>query len=69
MTDPAEDVPPDGHLGQGEGDLGLGALGLGVPRAGRIGAVVELADQLRRAVQGMEPTVAMIADGKPSVNP
>src|SRR4051794_17331319 len=28
MTDPAEDIPGDGPLGQGEGDLGLGALGL-----------------------------------------
>src|SRR5947199_4556891 len=62
MSDPAEDVPADGHLGQSEGELGLGALGPGVPRAGRIGTVVELADQLDRSFQGMEATVAMIAD-------
>ena len=33
MTDPAEDIPADGPLGQGEGDFGLGALGLGVSGA------------------------------------
>src|SRR3954453_21444509 len=65
MADPAEDVPADRHLGQGEGDLELGALGLGVSRAGRIGTVVELADQLHRPVQGMEAAVAMIADVHP----
>ncbi len=62
MADPAEDVPTDGHLGQGEGDLELGALGPGVSRTGRIGTVVELADQLHRPVQGMEAAIAMIAD-------
>src|SRR4051812_43766029 len=62
MPDPAEDVPTDGHLGQSEGDLKLGALGLGVSRAGRIGTVIELADQLHRSVQGMEAAIAMIAD-------
>ena len=65
MSDPAEDVPTDGHLGQGEGDLEFGALGPGVPRAGRVGAVVELADQLHRAVEGMEPAMAMVADVHP----
>ena len=39
-----------------------GALGLGMSRTGRVGAVVELADQLHRAVQGMEAAIAMIAD-------
>lgn len=62
MPDPAEDVPTDRHLGQGEGDLGLGTLGPGVSRTGRIGAVVELADQLHRTVQGMEAAIAMITD-------
>jgi hypothetical protein len=62
MSDPAEDVPADGHLGQGEGDLELGALGPGVSRTGRIGAVVELADQLHGALQGMEAAIPMIAD-------
>src|SRR4051812_2704219 len=42
--------------------LEFGALGPGVSRTGRIGAVVELADQLHRAVQSMEAAVAMIAD-------
>ena len=62
MPDPAEDVPADRHLRLGDGDLELGALGLGVPRAGRIGAVVELADQLDGTVQGMDTARAVIAD-------
>jgi hypothetical protein len=40
-------------------------LGLGVSRTGRIGTVVELADQLHRTVQRMEPTVPVIADVHP----
>jgi hypothetical protein len=62
MPDPAEDVPTDRHLGRREGDLEFGALGLGVSRTGRIGTAVALADQLRRPVQGMEATRAVIAD-------
>ena len=62
MSDPAEDVPTDRHLGQSEGDFEFGALGLGVSRTGRIGTVVELADQLHRTVQGMEAAIAVIAD-------
>ena len=62
MPDPAEDVPADRHLRQGDGDLEFGALGPGVSRAGPIGAVVELADQLHRPVQGMDAAIAVIAD-------
>jgi hypothetical protein len=62
MSDPAEDVPTDRHLGQSEGDFEFGALGLGVSRTGRIGTVVELADQLHRTVQGMEAAMPVIAD-------
>ena len=62
MSDPAEDVPADRHLGQSEGDFEFGALGLGVSRTGRIGTVVELADQLHRTVQGMEAAIPVIAD-------
>ena len=62
MSDPAKDIPRDRHLGQGEGDFEFGALGLGVSRTGRIGTVVELADQLHRTVQRMETTVPVIAD-------
>src|SRR5215208_4088448 len=65
MPDPAEDVPADRHLGQGDGDLELGTLGLGVSRTGRIGTAVELADQLHRTVQGMEAAIAVIADVHP----
>src|SRR5664279_3396946 len=62
MSDPAEDVPTDRHLGQSEGAFEFGALGLGVSRTGRIGTVIELADQLHRTVQGMEAAIAVIAD-------
>src|SRR3954449_3723521 len=62
MSDPAEDVPADRHLGQGDGDLELGTLGPGVSRTGRIGAAVELADQLHRTVQGRDAAIAVIAD-------
>ena len=53
---------PIAHLGQSDGDFEFGALGLGVSGTGRIGAVVELADQFHRAVQGMEAAIAVIAD-------
>src|ERR1035437_1199921 len=62
MSDPAEDVPADRHLGQSDGTFEFGALGLGVSWTGRIGTVVELADQLHRTVQGMEAAVPMIGD-------
>ena len=62
MPDPAEDVPTARHLGQGECDLEFRALGPGMPRTGRIRAVVELADQLHRTVQSMEPAIPVIAD-------
>ena len=53
---------PIAHLGQGDGDFEFGALGLGVSGTGGIGAVVELADQLHRAVEGMEAAIAVVAD-------
>jgi hypothetical protein len=53
MTDLAKDVPTDRHLGQGDGDFKLGPLGLGVSPTGTIGAVIELADELHRTVQGV----------------
>src|ERR1035437_3677003 len=62
MSDPAEDVPTDGHLGQSKSDFQFRALGLGVSRTGWIGTVVELADQLHRTVQGMEAAIPVIAD-------
>ena len=40
----------------------LGALGLGVPWAIRIGAVIELADEFDWAFKGVEMAIAMIAD-------
>ena len=62
MPDPAEDVPTDGPGGQSDRRLHLGALGLGVPWAIRIGAVIELADQFDWAFKGVEMAIAMIAD-------
>ena len=62
MSDPAEDVPGDRPVRRGDGDFELGALGLGVPGAAGVGAVVELADQLDRAFEGMKAAIAVIAD-------
>src|SRR5271154_6122902 len=62
MADPAEAVPGDAPPGQGDGRFDLGALGLGVPGAARIGAVVEPADQFDRSFQRVEVAVAVIAD-------
>jgi hypothetical protein len=44
LADPAEDVPAEDPVGQGDGGLNLGALGPEMTRASGIGAVVELAD-------------------------
>ena|SRR6516164_7632212 len=65
MSDPTEDVPTDRHLGQSQGDFEFRALGLGVTWTGGIGTVIELADQLHRTVQRMEPTIPVIADVHP----
>jgi hypothetical protein len=46
----------------GEGDFEFRALGLGVPGTGGIGAVVELAEQLHRAFEGMKAARAVSAD-------
>src|SRR3954451_16770502 len=62
MSDPAEDVATDRHLGQSEGEFEFGALGLGVSWTGAVGTVVELADRLDGTVQGMDAARAVIAD-------
>ena len=62
MTDPAEDIPADGPLGQSEGDLKLGTCGLGVSGAVGIGAVVEPAEQLDRPLEGMKPPRPVVTD-------
>src|SRR3954464_512163 len=46
VPDPTEDVPCDAPSGQGDGRFDLGALGLGMPWAARVGAVVELGDEM-----------------------
>ena len=62
MPDPAEDVPADGPIGQGDGRFDLGALGLGVPGAVGVGAVVELADQFDGPFERVEVAIAVVAD-------
>src|SRR3954447_10319641 len=62
MADPTEDIPADGPLGQCDGDLGLGALGLGVAGAVGIGATVEPAEQLDRPLERMEPPRPVVTD-------
>src|ERR671916_748785 len=62
MADPAQDVPTDGPLGQGDGSFRFRALGPGVPGAAGVGAVVELADQLDRPLQGVDAAIAVVAD-------
>src|SRR4029077_5649829 len=49
--------------GQGDGRFDLGALGLEMSRAARVGAVVELGDEMDGAVESEEVTMSMIADG------
>jgi hypothetical protein len=62
MADPTQDIPTDYHLGGCDRDFEFGAFCLGVTRAGGIGAVVQLADQLHRSFQRMKATAAVITD-------
>ncbi len=62
LTDPAEDVPPDGPMRKGDHDFLFRTLGLGMSGTVAVGAVVELADQLHRPVEGMETSLAMVTD-------
>src|SRR5512135_874365 len=62
MSDPTEDIPPDCHLGQGDGDLELRALGLEVARTGGIRAAIEPAKQLHRSIKSMEATMPVVTD-------
>jgi hypothetical protein len=66
MADPTEDIPADRPLGQGDGDFEFRALGPGVTGAAGVGAVVELADQLDRTVQGVDATVSVVTDIHPA---
>src|SRR5512135_16417 len=62
MSDPTEDIPPNCHLGQGDGDLELRTLGLEVARTGGIRAAIEPAQQLHRSIKGMEATMSVVTD-------
>jgi hypothetical protein len=62
MSDPTEDIPTDDHLGQSDGDLELGALGLEVAGAAGIGAVIEPAKQLDRSIEPMQATMPVVTD-------
>ena len=62
MPDPAEDIPADGPVRRCDGGFEFGAPGPGVPRAVRIRAMVELAEQFDGPLQGMNSAVSVIAD-------
>src|SRR4051794_24445442 len=66
MPDPAEGIPADAPAGQGDRRFQLWAFGRGVPGTARVGAVVELADEMDGAVEGEEVTMAMVADIHPA---
>jgi hypothetical protein len=62
MSNPAENIPPDCDLGQGDGDLKLRALGLQVAWTGGIRAVIEPAEQFDWSIKGMEAAISMVTD-------
>src|SRR4051794_4198053 len=62
MSDPAEDVPADRPARRGDGNFEFGTLGPGVSGTETIGAMIELADQLHRAVQCMDAAITVVAD-------
>ena len=62
MSNPAEDVPANRPARWGDGSFEFGTLGPGVTGTETIRAMVELTDQLHRAVQCMEAAIAVIAD-------
>src|SRR6202171_1182984 len=66
MTDPAVNIPPDRPLGQSDGDFQFRAFGHQVAGAGRIGTVVELADQFHRTFEAMKVPVAIVTDIHPA---
>src|SRR4051812_46581119 len=66
MSDPTQDVPADGPLGRRDGDFEFRALRPGVTGAAGVGAVVELADELDGTLQGVDATIAVVADIHPA---
>src|SRR3954454_4812440 len=66
MPDPAEDIPADAPTGQGDRRFKLRASGRGALGTARIGAVVELADEMDGPLEGEEVTMAMVADIHPA---
>jgi hypothetical protein len=62
MADPAEDVPSEDPIGPGDSGLGLGADGPVMAGAARVGAMVELADQMGGAVEAEDVMMAVVAD-------
>src|SRR3954449_2321041 len=62
MADPAEDVPAEDPMRQGDGGLKLGADRRVMSGAGRVGAMIELADQMDGSIEVEDTVVAMIAD-------
>jgi hypothetical protein len=62
MSDPAKDVPADRPIRWGDARFEFGTLGLAMPGTTGVGTMVELTDQLRRAVERMNTTIPVIAD-------
>jgi hypothetical protein len=62
MSDPTQNVPADRPFGQRDGDFEFRALGPRLTGAVGIGAVVELANQFHRPLQGMEAAIAVVAN-------
>jgi hypothetical protein len=62
VPNPTKDIPADRPMRWGDGQFNLGTLGLAVSGTARIGAMVQLADQLHRAFEGMDVTISVIAD-------
>jgi len=62
MPDPAKDVPTDRPIWWSDARFDFGALGLAVPGTTGVGTMVELTNELRRAVERMNATIPVIAD-------
>ena len=62
MPNPAKDVPADRPIRWSDARFDFGALGLAVPGTTGVGTMVELTDELRRAVERMNATIPVIAD-------
>src|SRR5262249_32228170 len=67
MPEPAEDIPADGPMRQGELRFGQRAEGAVRARTLGTGAMGQLADQFDGSLKGMDAMEAVIADLQPSL--